>query len=248
MTIVEADGLRIGCDDTIEEWRAKTIRSKEPGTRRWLNTIEVGDVLYDVGANIGLYSLLAARRVGSAGHVYAFEPHAANLVSLLRNIALNDLGSRVTVVGSPLGGEVGFAPFHYAALRAGSSGSQMGEAITEHGEPFAPVCAELKVVATVDALLASKLLRPATFVKIDVDGHEVSVLAGMRIFLLSDRAPASIQVEARAANKREITWRLEAAGYTLRERHDTAYGAEQIGKGIDPEAVTHNLVFERGPR
>lgn len=245
MTIIEADGLQIACADTIEEWRAKTIRSKEPGTRRWLNQIEAGDVLYDVGANIGLYSLLAARRVGTAGHVYAFEPHAANLVSLLRNIALNELGDRITVVGCPLGAMAGFAPFNYAALRAGSSGSQVGHTTTEHGEPFAPACVELKVVATIDALLASGVLRPATFVKIDVDGNEVDVLAGMRIFLLSDRAPASVQIEARAQTKTEIRWRLEAAGYTLRERHDTAHGAEQIAKGVDPERLAYNWVFGR---
>lgn len=243
MTIIEADGLQIGCDDTIEMWRAETLLTKEPGTIRWLEQLEAGDVLYDVGANIGLYTLLAARRVGDAGHVYAFEPHAANLVSLLRNVALNGLGARVTVVGCPLGAAAGFAPFHYAALRAGSSGSQVGHTRSEHGVPFVPACTELKVVATVDALLASALMRPATFVKVDVDGNELDVLAGMRILLYSERAPESIQVEARRVTKAEITWRLEAAGYQCLERHDTAYGLQQIGQGVDPEALAYNLVF-----
>lgn len=245
MTIIEADGFQIACEDDIETWRAKTFATKEPGTLRWLATARPGDVVYDVGANIGLYTLVAARAVGPLGRVYAFEPHAANLVSLLRNVAINQFNDRVTILASALGAVHGLATFNYAQLRSGSSGSQLGHAVAESGEAFTPLAAELKHVATIDGLLKGRHLRPANLVKIDVDGNEPAVLAGMSRFLGGLLPPRSVQVEARAATHAEIATLMTGAGYRLQERHDTAWGAEQIEKGTPPATLAYNLVFER---
>ena len=58
---------------------------KESGTCEWIkNDIGPGDVFFDIGANIGIYSILAANRVGKTGKVYAFEPHSGNFTRLLR--------------------------------------------------------------------------------------------------------------------------------------------------------------------
>lgn len=242
MTTIETQGIRIACVDPIETWRAETLWTKEPGTLRWLATLRDGDVFADVGANIGLYSIIAARQVGPTGRVYAFEPHPANVVSLHRNLALNGLADRVTVIAGALGAAPGWWPFHYRSLHAGSSGSQLGHAIGEDGRPFAPVAHELTYQTTLAALAAATPgLRPVTAVKIDVDGNEADVLLG-----LGDLTPRTIQVETRAATLAAITAWMTAHGYARTERHDTASGASQIAQGADPDGLAYNLVFDRG--
>ncbi len=246
MTIEEVDGFKVACDDDIERWRVETLATKEPGTLAWLAQLHSGEVVFDVGANIGLYTLLAARHVGPTGHVYAFEPHAANVVSLLRNVTMNEYRDRVTVVSSALGAVDGFAPFFYAQLRSGSSGSQLGVARREDGHLFDPLTSELKHVVMADTLVRAHVVRRPQLVKIDVDGNEVGVLAGMRVLLGSVQPPRSVQVETRAATLLEIGTLMAAAGYRRTQRHDTASGAQRIAAGKDPEALAYNLVFERG--
>jgi FkbM family methyltransferase len=69
---------------------------KEPQTCEWIKSeVKAGQVFYDIGANIGIYSILAAKYVGGLGRVYAFEPHNANFSRLLDNIAANGLGEIV---------------------------------------------------------------------------------------------------------------------------------------------------------
>src|SRR5216684_4308319 len=59
--------------------------------RAFANTVTQGAVVYDVGANVGIYSLLASLRAGRSGMVYAFEPLERNLQHLRRHITLNNL-------------------------------------------------------------------------------------------------------------------------------------------------------------
>ena len=76
---------------------------KEPWTVRWIEEyLEPGEVLYDVGANVGAYSLIAA--VGVPGsRVVAFEPGPANFAALCANLELNAVVERVIAVPLALG-------------------------------------------------------------------------------------------------------------------------------------------------
>src|SRR5262245_51439398 len=91
------------CESPVEVRRARTMLIKEKGTIRWLrDEVRGGDVVYDIGANIGLYTLFAGKRVGAAGQVYAFEPHVANVRSLLHNVSENGLSAQVKVLSCAL--------------------------------------------------------------------------------------------------------------------------------------------------
>ena len=139
------------CEDPLEVTRAVTLLEKEPGTIRFIRTeVRPGDVFYDIGANIGLYTLAAGRRVGDDGTVCAFEPHAANVMNLLRNVAENGLGGRVKVVSAALNDSSGFFPFDYRSAEPGSALSRL-ESEGATGEEFAPVFSELKYATSVDA-------------------------------------------------------------------------------------------------
>jgi FkbM family methyltransferase len=239
--IVTAAGLKIECLTTLEMWRVSTLLTKEPGTIQWLQAIQPGEVLYDVGANIGLYTLLAAAQ---GALVTAFEPHVGNADRLLRNVALNGQGERVRVITSALHEQEGYLPFNYLQHAPGSSGSQLGHVRLERGGEFAPVARELKHATTADRLVGDGLIPPATVIKIDVDGNEPQVLRGMAK-LLAGSSVRSIQVEMHPATDAEIVRILAGHDFMLSARHHTSQGQAAITEGADPLAVPHNAIFTR---
>jgi methyltransferase FkbM-like protein len=143
-----------------------------------------------------------------------------------------------------LGDREGFRPFYYTSNEPGRSGHQLGHTRGETGKPFAPVAVEQKYATTVDALLKAGLLPEATVIKIDVDGNEPDVLAGMAGLL---QAPGlrSVQVEMHPASDAAIGERLTAAGFALAERHYTAQGQAALDAGHAPLSIPHNAVFTR---
>ena len=74
--------------------RVKKIFRKEPITITWMDNMKQGDIVIDIGANVGMYSLMSA--VSRGTRVYAFEPEASNYNILCQNIRLNNVGDRVT--------------------------------------------------------------------------------------------------------------------------------------------------------
>ncbi|HTT67102.1 MAG TPA: FkbM family methyltransferase [Gemmatimonadales bacterium] len=142
-----------------------------------------GDVVYDIGANVGFFTVLAARLVGPTGRVVAFEPLPANLAALRHNIALNHFDN-VTVIdaavaaaagtaGLVLGGEPTWARL---ATRTGEpAGTAAGQGAADAARPAAITVR----LVSVDELLANGTLPPPTLVKIDVEGAELEVVGGM---------------------------------------------------------------------
>jgi FkbM family methyltransferase len=141
-----------------------------------------GDVFYDIGANAGFFSLLAARCVGQRGHVFAFEPLPENIEILCEQFRLNECRN-TTVVGLAVSDHSG-----PAALERGSDRN------TAHLVQTAAVAAGGCPVRTValDEFVQSHA-RP-DFVKIDVEGAEVLVLQGATR-LLSDAGRPRLLVE-----------------------------------------------------
>lgn len=222
------------CEDGIEVARAKTLFTKEPGTIAWLQRqVTPDDVLWDIGANIGLYTVVAAK-LGAT--VVAVEPSPANAAALLRNIQANAL-ERVIVLTVALHDADTWLPFHLISLRGGASGHQLGE-----GQ--GAVVREQKIARRADTLVAERVIPPPTLVKIDVDGHEPAILRGMWN-TLTRTPPRSLQVEVQPETRKVIPDLLEPMGYTFRERHDTMAGALRLKDGAAPAGVAHNAIWER---
>ena len=244
MQIIKVEQHIFECTTEAEVWRASTLLTKEPGTVAWLRrTLQPGDVFYDVGANIGLYSVLAHGCLQGAGLIVAFEPHVGNCARLLRHLRVNKVAP-VQVYSLALSDRDEIIPFHYTSSLAGSSGHQLGHTRSEGGEPFEPVAVEQKVAARVDTLLKSGPLVPATAIKIDVDGNEPDVLGGMHGLL---QAPTlrSVQVEIHPQTDAVIQAVMVESGFRLTQRHYTDQGQQAITRGADPVQVPHNAVFDR---
>jgi FkbM family methyltransferase len=235
---------RFHASTELERWRAQTLPTKEAGTIEWIHdAVRAGDVFVDVGANIGQYSLVAGRRVGDRGAVYSFEPHAANFLSLLRNVSLNNLGGVITPLGCALHEAAGHFRFNYRHWDAGTSMSQLGLVRDAEDRSFAPVIVELKAAFTLDELVATGTIRKPDHIKIDVDGNELLVLKGMRSLLTRADPPRTLQVEINSRYRQELFGFMAEVGFVQYHRHYTMWGKEQLRRGHDPESVVYNALF-----
>ncbi|GIX14444.1 MAG: hypothetical protein KatS3mg118_2403 [Paracoccaceae bacterium] len=228
--------------DSFEAWqRGRSFLAKEPQTIGWLRGLAEGDVFLDIGANIGIFSLFAAHRVGEAGHVYAFEPHLPTAVQLLHNVALNGLGARITVLSIAASGRDGFAPFLYKRLREGASGSQL--AIPGHPVMTRQEGAELKYGLTVDSMVAQGVIRPPTHVKIDTDGIELQITRGMAGLLGRPDRPRAILVEVQPGELDAQRDFMAGHGYRLAEAHTVGKWQRLRDRGTPLGQLAFNALF-----
>jgi FkbM family methyltransferase len=238
--------LRLRCASITEYNRATHAFVSEPGTVEWLQSrLRPGDVFFDIGANIGIFSLLAAERVGTNGRIYAFEPHAATVPGLLHNVLANGRQDRVEVLSTALNERAGVTPFHYRSLEPASGLSQLDAIEDPFGRVQTPVISELKMTATIDALVATGTLRPAGLVKIDVDGNELAVLRGMRELLEGPDAPRSIQVELNPPWRDTILAAMADAGYRCVHEHHSQGVQRLLAEAAGPASLPSNGIFER---
>lgn len=138
-----------------------------------------GAVFYDIGANIGFYSTIAARLVGASGCVYAFEPYPKSSAGALRNARLNGF-TNVTVVTAAVSDTNG-----HMMLRLSDHAAQHRLA-EGTGVPVE--------VVTIDQWIRRENARPPTLVMIDVEGAELQALEGMRATLLEHRPVVCCEV------------------------------------------------------
>lgn len=131
--------------------------------------IRPGMHLADVGANIGLYSLLLARCTGPTGRVYAFEPDALMASALRRNLAANGI-TQTEVFEQAVGAATGTATLQRNSANSGDN--RLG---TTTGTPFHSDQTVVQVCALQDALQGRRL----DFIKMDVQGWEGHALRGV---------------------------------------------------------------------
>jgi FkbM family methyltransferase len=237
--ILDGDSAyRYFCSSVQEFKRAAGLLDHEAGTYAWLKrSLKSGDVVYDIGANIGLYTVVAGRGVGPGGRTYAFEPHGANVPSLLRNIELNDLNGIATVISTPLADTSGFEKFIYDSLGAGNGTSGLESARRGGGMENG----EVKAVVSVDDLLAQGVIEPASLVKVDLKGVP-AVLRGMSGLLQSNRPPRSLQIEVAPHDETAILETMGASGYSATDEHVSTLGQKRASVG---ESYVRNVIFER---
>ena len=117
-------------------WRAKTFSTKEPETLEWIDNIPEKSVLWDIGANVGLYSVYAAKK--RSCQVWAFEPAVFNLELLARNIFLNGLTDQICIVPVALNESLGENHFRMSCTDWGGALSTFGQTFGADGKNFQP--------------------------------------------------------------------------------------------------------------
>lgn len=193
---------------------------KEPSTVQWIERwMRGGDVFYDVGANVGAYSLVAAKAHDGKVRVFAFEPSFANYAQLCRNIMLNDCGDSVFALPVALSDRTVLGTFNYRDVQTGGALHAFGDALDSMGQPFRPRYTQQLLSFRLDDLIAQFGLPGPNHLKVDVDGIEPAVFAGTAA-TLRDPALRTVLVEVFAGSDAEAKIRgaLGAAGFALHER------------------------------
>jgi FkbM family methyltransferase len=198
--------LVVSSQETV--MRLKSV-AKEPFTVDWIERwVGRGEIFYDVGANVGAYSLVAAR--GAGARVFAFEPAGPNYHDLCRNIALNDCDESISPFPIALWNETATVPFSHRMLQTGVAMHAMGARL-EGAEFRQPVLAY-----RLDDMIATFGLPVPQHAKIDVDGPELKVLQGATA-MLRDPAWRSILLEIDSAggseNESAIVDLLQRCGF-----------------------------------
>lgn len=220
-------------------WRAQTVMSKEPGTVSWIDEFGVGEIFVDVGANVGIYSLCAARFRGV--RVFAFEPESQNYAILNQNIHLNGLDGLITAYCVALSDATRFDRLSLGQFLAGGSCHTFGADVDHNLQQRAPAFRQGCFATTLDALVAEGVVPVPQHIKIDVDGLEHAVIRGAAA-TIADRGVRSVLVEINSALDEhwQIVDQMLERGFEY-----SGAEAEHARRSAGPFTGVGNYVFRR---
>jgi len=214
-------------------YRWDTFFTKEPETLAWIDKMNDDSIFWDVGANVGVYSIyfLATKK---NGRVVAFEPHPSNVAGLVDNLRGNSLlNDRVTIVANPLFSDTSTCNFNMSSTVVGDSHHTASKSSSQS-------CFQ-SLAMTLSTPLSYGLPCP-DFLKVDVDGNELEIMASAGEILSNTKLKGVlIEIEfANAAQAASIIAKLNKHGFREMSRVDTN---TRLGK--DASKQIHNVIFAR---
>lgn len=188
----------------------------EPETFGWIDDyMQPGQTLWDIGANVGLYSLYAAKK---GVKVTAFEPSAINLGLFAEHIQLNGLDKNIAPICVALGRETKIETLNLADMSSGGAGNGLGSAENQFAS-YKPVFEQGIPAFRGDDFCKLFNLPAPDHIKLDVDGIEALILEGL-VDTLPKVKTITVEVEGRnAEDAHAITGPIMAAGFTEDESH-----------------------------
>ncbi len=219
-----ADGIRMRLDPDVKmEFEMLTGAYEKRYVRLVRLLLRPGDTVFDIGANVGYYSLIVRTLVGEMGSVHCFEPHPAIFARLQENIALNHYTNVVAhqlAVANARGTVTLYSP-DAAGQNSGWSSLFLPADLGEAEWPDDPTRIEV-AADTLDSLVFEQGLPMPHFIKLDVERAEVPVLEGMGRLLTSARPPAILCEEQDeltdiGLRPNEVRLRLTELGYRVCE-------------------------------
>ena len=171
--------MKVDLTDKIQEnvFLYRCYRKERRHQKFMLSLVRPGDTVLDIGAHIGYYTASFAKRVGPGGRVFAFEPNPVNYSRLVDHLKRNQLDN-VTALNCAASDEKGTGTLHLHSRNTGMA--------SLHPHRFAEPAGEVETVVP-DQILAEAGAGPVALIKIDVEGHELGVIRGLRATL--DRPP-----------------------------------------------------------
>lgn len=206
--------------NSLTRYRADTFSTKEPETLDWIDRYaKKGDVFFDIGANVGLYSIYYAKTKESI--TYSFEPSVFNLKLLAKNININHCQDKIRIVSNPLTSADSFADFNLQGTEEGGALSSFGVDYGHDGNKLFTLVSYKTLGFSLDSLIAQKMITDIpTLIKVDVDGIEHLILRGAR-GVLSHPACRSVLIEVNdefAELASEVNTILQQAGFVMIEK------------------------------
>jgi FkbM family methyltransferase len=225
------ENIRLSCQNFTVFKRCESFLRKEPETIEWIGSFSFGATLFDVGANIGLYSLLAAKK---GLRVVAFEPESQNFSVLNANIYLNSLAESITALNLALSDRSTLDYLYIPVFSLGTSFNQFGVAPREIPEQARNGFKQAVFSHTLDVFTETFSEFVPNHIKIDVDGIQAKIIAGAARTLESPEVK-SMLVEL----DHNLTADREAIQYILSKGFKIASRTPKVEPGV------YNYIFRR---
>jgi len=220
---VEGKKLTFATPTTFTLWRVESLFTKEPWTIEWLNELTHQDVLLDVGANVGMYTIWAA--AVRCCSVIAIEPESMNYSILNKNISVNNLDQLAQAYCLGLSDVNQFSRLNMRDMRAGGSNHSAGAALDFNLRPITAAFQQGCVICRLDDLVDRGSIPIPSRIKIDVDGFEHKVVSGA-VRTLENPRVKSLLIETNT---------------NLPEHIEMVRDLEQLGFGYSPEQVARAI-------
>tara|TARA_B100001057_G_scaffold117896_1_gene116446 strand:- start:11559 stop:12419 length:861 start_codon:yes stop_codon:yes gene_type:complete len=160
----------------INLYRVESFNYKEPDTIDWIDNFKKNSIFWDVGSNIGLFSCYAARKRNCM--VFSFEPSVFNLEILCKNINLNNLNEKITIMPLPISDAIKNSKFKLSSLVKGGAISTFGEKFTYDGTKLNSIFEYRTTGISINEIIKYFNYPKPDYLKIDVDGIEHLILSG----------------------------------------------------------------------
>ena len=204
----------------ICKFRTDTFSTKEPETLKWIDDNGDDGVFFDIGANVGIYSIYFAKT--KKNNVYAFEPSFFNLSLLAKNIHKNNVHEKIHIITNPLTNDKKFADFNLTNIDEGGALSAFGVNFNQDGKKLEKLLSYKTLGLPLDLLLTEKILPEVPkMIKIDVDGIEHLILLGARK-TLKDSKCKTVLIEINEKFKEQASESekiLTECGFSLKEKY-----------------------------
>jgi FkbM family methyltransferase len=202
----------------LELWRANASYKREPITVDWIcNYIDDNEIVMDVGANVGAYSLLIAK-LKKNSIVYAIEPESSNFYALNRNIISNKLQERIIPLCVALGEQNTINSFFISHSEPGAACHGLDAPISE-GVDFIPKHVQGIAEYRLDDLVKELRYKHINHLKVDVDGFEDRLIAGGRK-LLNNSNCKTVLIEVYEKTIKTIEKIMNESGFIEHKRNE----------------------------
>lgn len=223
--------LNFDASNALSELRGHTFSTKEPETLRWIDERKhLGD-LFDIGANVGIYSIYFAKQ---SKHVaVAFEPSAFNLPSLVKNINLNGLSKKVIVCSTPLFSKNIISEFNLSDDTPANAHNSFAVDYNAEGLMQSWGLSFKTLGFSMDYLIENRILPNVPgLIKLDVDGIEHLILSGAKKTLSNEKCrTVLVEVNEQFEEQKESVERLlRDSGFEMVEASSNAYWSGQSVK------------------
>ena len=227
------------CPNEITSSRVNTIFSKEPETIEWIDSFENNSVFWDIGANIGLYSLYAA--LVNNSKVFAFEPAASNYFCLCKNIELNKLDKQIFPLCVSFSDQTKIAPLNMVSTEYGSSQNEFDYEKNDLGKNPDFMFQQSSIGFTINDFI--KIYNPSlpNHLKIDVDGIESLIIKESNTLLsYKNLYDVSIEINENDQNVcKTITNIMNEFGFSLKQKKHAAIFDQTL------HSTVFNFLFSR---
>ena len=226
----------------ITNWLIDEFYTKEPETLEWIDSFEKKEnkiIFWDIGANIGIYSIYASLKYSNI-EVVSFEPSTSNLRILTRNISINKLEEKIKVNQFPLSNvENKYLMFNEGKFIEGVGMHAWGENYNFEGKYFNPVNNYKIYGTTINYLLNNNILAIPNYIKIDVDGIEHLILRGASKYLKNPNIK-SLSIELNENFKEQLD-----SAFNIMKENNFNFKHKKYASTLNVYKDIYNYVFER---